>query len=251
METYTFWREREARFTRLAEAGGAVDLHAIRVELDLAAVLDESADRMLQAIKNPAATPESVYHHARTTARAGRILNDGEQADRWTLSGGPKIEVARAALRTAITIEAKIAATGAGEAHVGMSEQALLEAWLDLIARTKNPRWREFQVLEHVALASAEMCNQLAGEAYRNDVARRREAPVTAPEPIEPPSKAQQRRDAVLPALKRLGLSRAQWADKAGVDPGVAYDYLAGKSNLSPNSHRKLTKVLGLPDLPE
>lgn len=166
METYTFWREREARFSKLAEAPGAVDLHATHVVVDVQAVLDDASERTRQVIDNPSVTPESVYHHARTTARAGRILLDGEQADRWVVSGGPSNDGARAALQVAFKIEARIAAAGAGAADAGVSEQASLEAWLDLLARGKSAQWQQFPVLEHLAQASGALCNQLAAEAY-------------------------------------------------------------------------------------
>lgn len=50
-----------------------------------------------------------------------------------------------------------------------MTEQATLEAWLDLIVSENSPQFRAFGCLEQLAHASAEMCNQLASRAYRDE----------------------------------------------------------------------------------
>lgn len=81
--------------------------------MDVPAILNESSDLTRAAIDNPSATPESVYGYARRTARAGRILLDKEQADKWTLSGGPDNERARATLQNNFKAEAMMAAVGA------------------------------------------------------------------------------------------------------------------------------------------
>src|SRR5262245_30121562 len=121
MDDYSFWRERESRFLELAQDkknaliifDGAYLLHAIQVQVDLPSLLKESSQRKLAAMANPNATMESVYGHARTCGRAGRILLSGEQADRWIVSGGPVDDVTRATLHNNFRAEAALAAAGA------------------------------------------------------------------------------------------------------------------------------------------
>lgn len=180
MEGYTFWREREARFRELAERKGALDLHAFPVEVDLPALLDASSEQTRTAIANLSATPESIYAHARSTARVGRILLDGEQADRWILSGGPSNKLDRTTLENNFRAEAMMAAVGAGEADAATTDQAAVEAWLDLIAR-KNGPYRLLGGLERLAHASIDMCRELASRAYRDDRAEARQAVNTPP----------------------------------------------------------------------
>jgi lambda repressor-like predicted transcriptional regulator len=57
----------------------------------------------------------------------------------------------------------------------------------------------------------------------------------------------------VLPILRELGISRAKWAFRAGVDPSVVYDYLKGTSNPRPESRKVLAEAIGLTaaELPE
>ena len=169
METYTFWREREAQFSKLAKREGSKRLHAIRADdVDVHAVLDEFSDRTFGAIANPAALPDSVYGYARMTARAGRIQLDGEQFDRWYLSGGPNDELARAGLHNDFKAEAMMAAVGADAVPASTTDQAALEAWLELIRRSRSPENPSRHVIQSLAHASAEACNQLASRAYRN-----------------------------------------------------------------------------------
>jgi transcriptional regulator with XRE-family HTH domain len=56
----------------------------------------------------------------------------------------------------------------------------------------------------------------------------------------------------VEPVLKLKGLSVPQWAEKAGVNQAVAYDYLNGKSDPRPANRKALAEALGLDaeDLP-
>jgi len=56
---------------------------------------------------------------------------------------------------------------------------------------------------------------------------------------------SERRRAYVQPHLQRRGLTVSSWADAAGVDPSVAYDYLSGKSNPRPESRRALAEALG------
>ena len=66
-------------------------------------------------------------------------------------------------------------------------------------------------------------------------------------------AKADRRAAIVGPLLRAKGLTPAQWAGLAGLDPSVAYDYLAGKSNPRPQSRTALAGVLKIPlhDLPQ
>lgn len=54
------------------------------------------------------------------------------------------------------------------------------------------------------------------------------------------------RRRVIMPILAKKGFTRGGWALEAGVDPSVVYDYLAGRSNLSPWSRKQLAEALGL-----
>ena len=76
------------------------------------AVLDGARVRTPQAISNPLATP-STYHEASTTARAGRTLLDGQQADKSNVSGGPSNQAAPMAMQIAFKIDARTAGGGA------------------------------------------------------------------------------------------------------------------------------------------
>lgn len=57
----------------------------------------------------------------------------------------------------------------------------------------------------------------------------------------------------VLPKLADKGMSKSKWAAKAGVDPSVVYDYLAGESSPRPDSRKALAEVLEVEssDLPD
>jgi len=217
MESHAFWRDREAEFLGLARDrnGHLVDfeppssLHAIRVSVDLPAVLAGATSRALSSISNPVAPTESVYAHVRTAGRAGRILLAGERADSWILSGGGSEEVARATLQNNFRAEAVIAAVGACALDPAMSDQTVIEAWLDLLVELGSPHYRaDIGVIEHVALASAEACRQLGARAYRHsraDAAGRDEQPIL---------------DAAQP--KRFP-GRAAWLKKA-MENGVVVD---------------------------
>jgi excisionase family DNA binding protein len=168
VETFTFWRERETRFLELTKIDGSADFHAIPVEIDMPSQLEQSSTATLDAIADPSAPLEAIYERAKWAARAGRILLAGEQLDRWNVSGGPNDRLARETLESLFRAEALMAAVGAGEADDAMTDQAALEAWLDLMVREKSPHWRTMGVLEHLAHASAEMSRQLASRAYRD-----------------------------------------------------------------------------------
>lgn len=243
METYAFWRDREARFKELSTLNGAFDLHAIRSEVDLPALLGESSERTRAAITNPLATPESVYRHARAVARAGRILLDGEQGDKWRVSGGPSSELAREALQMNFKAEAMIAAAGAGEADTAATDQAVLEAWLDFLwTKLPHHRFANFGV-EHLAHASAEMCNQFAALAYRAETGRAMVG--SRQETAKPPSRFPNRgawldreiaaRDLTPNRLKVLG----------GLDPRTTLRIRQGE-RVGPQVLRKLAKALSI-----
>jgi helix-turn-helix protein len=61
------------------------------------------------------------------------------------------------------------------------------------------------------------------------------------------------RKAVVLPILQQKGMSPSKWADKAGVDPSVVYDYLDGKSKPRPENRKALAEAikLSMADLPE
>ena len=55
------------------------------------------------------------------------------------------------------------------------------------------------------------------------------------------------KRKAVIdPLLEAKDWTPNKWATKAGLDPSVAYDYLAGKSNPRRENRRALAEALGL-----
>ncbi len=68
-----------------------------------------------------------------------------------------------------------------------------------------------------------------------------------------PPSPADVRKAFVNPILLEKGMSPSRWANLAGVDPSVVYDYLSGKSDPRPDNRKVLAEVLGLKpsELPE
>lgn len=57
---------------------------------------------------------------------------------------------------------------------------------------------------------------------------------------------AEKRRSLVQPLLETRGMNVTAWAEKAGVTPTVAYDYLNGKSSPRPDNRLALAEVLGL-----
>lgn len=71
------------------------------------------------------------------------------------------------------------------------------------------------------------------------------------PAPSGSLAKEKNRIAVVAPLLARKGLTKSSWADKAGVDPSVVYDYMAGKSSPRPANRNALAEVIGLPELPE
>ena len=93
METYSFWREARGALPRTRASSRRFPPSRRPVPSSIRRpLLTEFSERTRAAIGNPSALPESVGEHARITARAGRILLDGEQADRWTVAGGPADE---------------------------------------------------------------------------------------------------------------------------------------------------------------
>jgi hypothetical protein len=64
--------------------------------------------------------------------------------------------------------------------------------------------------------------------------------------------RAERRRAAIEPLLKANGFSQAKWANIAGVDTSVVYDYMSGSSQPRPESRNALAGALDLkePDLP-
>jgi hypothetical protein len=61
------------------------------------------------------------------------------------------------------------------------------------------------------------------------------------------------RRAVLDPILRRKGYSRSKWANVAGVDPSVVYDYMKGDSNPNPESRKALAEAIELPvdELPQ
>ncbi len=64
--------------------------------------------------------------------------------------------------------------------------------------------------------------------------------------PADSAELAEARQRVVLPKLAELGMSRSQWASKAGVDPWVVYNYLEGKSKPRPQNRRAMAEAIGL-----
>jgi ribosome-binding protein aMBF1 (putative translation factor) len=58
--------------------------------------------------------------------------------------------------------------------------------------------------------------------------------------------RATARKAFVEPLLKKKGMTRSKLATKAGVDPSVVYDYLAGKSSPRPDNRNAIAEVLGI-----
>jgi len=63
--------------------------------------------------------------------------------------------------------------------------------------------------------------------------------------------RAQRRAAVIEPLLKDRNLTKSKWADEAGVDPSVVYDYMAGKSNPRPENRRAMAGAIGGQDLPD
>lgn len=57
--------------------------------------------------------------------------------------------------------------------------------------------------------------------------------------------KQQNSREAtILPILRAKGMTKNKWATRAGVDPAVVYDYLAGRSNPRPDTRQALAEAI-------
>jgi hypothetical protein len=231
VETYEFWRDRHARFFELTMIDRADDLHASQVEVDLPAILETHSAQILVAIRDSAAPIELVHGLAKTLGRVGRILLDGEKADEWIIPGGPKDRLTRDLLQRSFRAEAAIAAKGADVADGTMTEQAQVEAWLNLIVREKNPHYGSFGI-EHLAHASAETCERLASRAYG---ARADARP-----------NASSRKAVIEPLLVERGWSTGDWASHANVDYNTADDYLNNRSNTRRDTIKKLADALGI-----
>jgi hypothetical protein len=65
--------------------------------------------------------------------------------------------------------------------------------------------------------------------------------------------RAESRKAFVQPYLEVKGMTASKWADKAGFDTSVIYDYLNGKSNPRPATRNAMAEALGVKasDLPE
>jgi hypothetical protein len=164
----------------MAERTGASQLHATDAgPVDLPGLRDQFSHYTRAAIDDPSATPESVGAHARVAARAGRILLDGEKADRWIISGGPDDDEDRSKLQNDFRAEAVIAAIGADETTAEAGDQQALEAWIELLVRSLRPHGRRL-ALTRLAHVSAEMCRQLQTRAYREKLIRESQAAAPA-----------------------------------------------------------------------
>ena len=73
------------------------------------------------------------------------------------------------------------------------------------------------------------------------------------PQRQESEIRAQARQAVVNPILQEKGMTASKWADRAGVDTSVVYDYLKGKSNPRPENRKALAEAIGLRaiELPE
>ena len=242
METYTFWRTREARFRELAQVHRGSDLHATRTDVNVPSLLAQASERTRAAINNPAATLESVFGHARTTARAGRILLDGEQADQWIVSGGPADERLRASLQSAFKAEAAMAAVGADEADGAATDQAALEAWLELIARAGAPQGRNVGILQQLAAVSADMCNSFASRAYRDD--RARSAAIASPAKATQLDAFPRRAAWLKDQMATQDLTRHRIGVLGDIDDETV-DRIARGERVRPQSLDKLARALG------
>ena len=165
MEWDAFWRARDARFLQLAKAdgAGAGRFHALRLEGGVPPELLTDSDLTRASPDPPVASAD-------------------EHVPKWILAG-PDNERARALLHDNFKAEARMAAVAAAVAAAGMTDQAKLEAWLDLIVRTTPARFHSYGdgngKLPQLLHASAELSGQLAGQADLD--ARSLESPTPTP----------------------------------------------------------------------
>lgn len=212
METYAFWREREARFLELTGFDRSAAFHACHVGATAPVALEQSSGQT-------------------------------EPAERWILNGGPSDPLAWATLYGRFQAEARIAAIGAGAATATSTDQAALEAWLDRLVAEESPHFRASGVLRHLAHASVDLCNQLASRAFRAEAGQAVNAPRpdTPKRPLRFPNRAAWLDQEV--AAKNLTPNRIKVL--GGLDPRTTARIRQGH-RVGPQVLRKLAMALSI-----
>jgi hypothetical protein len=186
----------------------------------------------MQAIRYPTAAAENSYLWARAAARAATMVLEGWREIGPILSGAPLNPLPRR-FRTLAAAAAKMAGLVEDEA----SDENAFRAWCKEL-RCRN-YYGKFDILEHPAEASAELCGELSDEALNRS--------------LTPSEEMLARRLArelvVLPLLEEREWTPTEWALKAGVGPAVALDYLSGKTKkLQKTKRQLLAKEIGIPE---
>lgn len=135
------------------------------------------------------------------------------------------------------------------------------EQWLDCLKRIGpgwvGPTWTieatdgsdaEVVDVPGVCVVSARLCEALADDALKHEIAETGSQTGTALDRIEAAAERARKRVAVVePLLQKRGWSPRQWAAVAGVDASVVYGYLRGVSMPRRASRTALADALKCP----
>jgi hypothetical protein len=153
MNDPAFWRNLERQF--LVSGDRARDVYAILDEINVQAF----ADTVIALMHNPWSSLDKVYRSAcviKWAAEAAREDPDGQ----WVITGGPRDNQERHALRVVFRLLATRAAIAADLVAVDVSPEQAVQAWLHLLKRSNSPYLNAIR-LERLFDASALRCHEL------------------------------------------------------------------------------------------
>ena len=176
METWVFWRDIEARFRAIPDSRQELD--ASRGG-DYQEFFDDQCAGLAAAVRNPLYPLDAIASLAQQTAHIGTWFVDGVYVVEWIVSGGWNEG------RHRFCSEAVLGAKAAGLCpDAGLTADAAIDRWLSLLARRRSPYYRgdEFPFIRNLTIASADLCAQLASEAYQGATPTVVQPPASDPE---------------------------------------------------------------------
>ena len=149
----------------------------------------------------------------------------------------------------AAVLAEKLSSDRVGRFVDDFERRASVHAYYYLELRKLWPAWESFR--DDVIPKLHQSPGWLEHLDEREHCAISGKGPTAASGSGETSEKARRRVAVIEPLLAEKGLTRSKWAAKAGVDPAVVYDYLAGKSSPRPDNRKALAETIDLPKLPE
>jgi hypothetical protein len=153
MNDPAFWRNLERQF--LVSSDRARDVHAILDEIDVQAF----ADTVIALTHNPSSSLDKVFRSACVIKWAADAARENP-AGQWVITGGPRNNQERHALRVVFRLLATRAAIAADLVAVDVAPEQAVQAWLHLLKRSNSPYLNALS-LDRLFDASALLCHEL------------------------------------------------------------------------------------------